>query len=83
MPGTAFYTLYDLLKNTQLELSLENMSEDAMKKIELAESKVQVVGLSIAGFVAHLYKNRIQLFGKSEMDDLRTLPMEEQHLHLP
>ncbi len=78
MPGPAFYTLYELLKNTQLDLSLENMSEDEMKKIELTESKVQVVGLSIAGFVAHLYKNRIQLFGKSEMDYLRTLPMDEQ-----
>ncbi|MBP5406961.1 HPr(Ser) kinase/phosphatase [bacterium] len=78
MPKTVFYTLYDLLKNTQLELSLENMSEEEMKKIELTESKVQVVGLSIAGFVAYLYKNRIQLFGKSENDYLRTLPMEEQ-----
>ena len=78
MPNPAFYTLYELLKNTQLELSLENMSEEEMKKIELAESKVQVVGLSIAGFTAHLYKNRIQLFGKSENDYLRTLPMEEQ-----
>ena len=78
MPKTVFYTLYDLLKNTQLELSLENMSEEEMRKIELDESKVQVVGLSIAGFTAHLYKNRIQLFGKSESDYLRTLPMEEQ-----
>lgn len=78
MPKPVSYTLYDLLKDTQLELSLENMSEDEMKKIELSESKVQVVGLSIAGFTDHLYKNRIQLFGKSESDYLRTLPMEEQ-----
>ena len=78
MPKPVFYTLYDLLKDTQLELSLENMSEEEMKKVELAESKVQVVGLSIAGFTDHLYKNRIQLFGKSESDYLRTLPIEEQ-----
>ena len=78
MAKSGFYTLYSLLKNPDLTLSLETMSEEEIKKIELTESKVQVVGLSIAGFVAHLYKNRIQLFGKSEMDYLETLSLGER-----
>lgn len=78
MPKTKSCTLYDLLTTPQLELSLENMNEEVLKKSELSESKVQIVGLSIAGFVAHLYKNRVQLFGRSEMDYLKTLPEAER-----
>ena len=71
-------TLYDLLKNPSLELTTENMSEQELRRVEVTDSKVQVVGLSIAGFVAHLYQHRVQLFGKSEMDYLETLSEEKR-----
>jgi len=73
MPTSGTLNLLELLQNQGLELTLENFNEKVISSIELKDNRVQVVGLSIAGFVDHLYKERIQLFGKSEMDYLDTL----------
>jgi HPr kinase/phosphorylase len=70
--------LLELLQDTGLELTLENFNEKVLPGIELKDNRVQVVGLSIAGFVTHLYKDRIQLFGKSEMDYLDTLEQKDR-----
>ncbi len=78
MPSNGSVFLKRLLDNPELKLTLENMSDEIVSKIELTESRVQIVGLSIAGFTAHLYNTRIQLFGKSEIDYLNTLDFDTQ-----
>ncbi len=78
MPAVAKVTLKHLLQIPDLLLSPENLDEAAISSREVKENRVQVVGLSIAGFTAHLYRERIQLFGKSENDYLATLPDEER-----
>ncbi len=78
MPISGKLNLLELLQNEGLELTLENLSEKVLSAVELKDNRVQVVGLSIAGFVAHLYKERVQLFGKSEMDYLETLEQKDR-----
>ncbi len=67
-----------LLEQRELKLTLENMSEAEIGKREITDNRVQIVGLSIAGFIDHLYRDRVQLFGKSEMDYLNTLSKEKK-----
>ena len=76
MPTSGSLKLSDLLENRELELKLHTLSGQEVAEVEITENRVQVVGLSIAGFTDHLYKDRIQLFGKSEMDYLKTLEMK-------
>lgn len=78
MPTSGSLNLSDLLENQELELKLHNLSEKEAAEVEIKENRVQVVGLSIAGFTDHLYKDRVQLFGKSEMDYLKTLEMKDR-----
>ncbi len=78
MPVTAPVILKGLLENPELQLTLENLDEPRIASVEVWENRVQVVGLSIAGFTAHLYQKRVQLFGKSEIDYLNTLTDEEK-----
>ncbi len=67
-----------LLEHKPLELTAVNMDKKQLRSIEVSDPKVQVVGLSIAGFVDHLYPSRIQLFGKSERDYCLTLSDKER-----
>lgn len=78
MPTSGSLSLFELLENKNLELSLESSTVEHLQTIEVKDTRVQVVGLSIAGFTDHLYKDRIQLFGKSEMDYLKTLELKDQ-----
>ncbi|MCK5808402.1 HPr(Ser) kinase/phosphatase [bacterium] len=79
MPASAPIPLTLLLDNDNLELTIVNMHKKKLRALEVSDAKVQVVGLSIAGFVDHLYKGRIQLFGKSEKDYCDTLTKKELH----
>ena len=78
MPTSGSLNLNELLENHELELKLHNLSEKEVAEVEITENRVQVVGLSIAGFTDQLYKDRVQLFGKSEMDYLKTLEMKNR-----
>lgn len=78
MPGPTPIPLTVLLENDVLELTLVNMDKKKLRSFEISDAKVQVVGLSIAGFIDHLYKGRLQLFGKSENDYCETLDKKER-----
>jgi len=78
MPTSGSIKLNDLLENKELELKLHSPDLQDAADVEIKENRVQVVGLSIAGFTDHLYKERLQLFGKSEMDYLLTLEMQDR-----
>ncbi len=78
MSTSGSLNLFELLKSPELELAIENMDGEKLRNIEVHDNRVQVVGLSIAGFVDHLYKDRIQLFGKSEMDYLEHLKPKDR-----
>ena len=73
MPTSGSLFLDELIANPELELKLHNLHGKEASQVEITENRVQVVGLSIAGFTDHLYSERVQLFGKSEMDYLLTL----------
>lgn len=78
MPASGPVSIRKLLDNRELMLKLENLDEHQISGMELTDNRVQVVGLSIAGFVDHLYNKRLQLFGKSENDYLQTLDQAQQ-----
>ena len=80
MPISGSLNLFELLNNSGLELALESENISDLQKIEVKDSRIQVVGLSIAGFTDHLYNERIQLFGKSEMDYLEHLEHKDRLL---
>jgi len=78
MPISGSLNLLELYNNKGLELTLESCSVEDLASIEIKDGRIQVVGLSIAGFTDHLYADRIQLFGKSEMDYLDHLEHKER-----
>jgi len=75
---TGSISLFNLLKTEDLQLKLHNLDENILKELSVEDNKIQVVGLSIAGFTKHMYSERIQLFGKTEMDYLEALNDDEK-----
>ncbi|HSA32846.1 MAG TPA: HPr(Ser) kinase/phosphatase [bacterium] len=73
MPSTTPVSVKQLIDTPDLSLTRENLDDQALEKREIKDNRVQVVGLSIAGFTDHLYRERVQLLGKSENDYLNTL----------
>ncbi len=78
MTNTGSISLFNLLKTEDLQLKIHNLDENVLKLLNVSDNKIQVVGLSIAGFTKHMYPERIQLFGKTEMDYLEALLLEEK-----
>ncbi|HUL58636.1 MAG TPA: HPr(Ser) kinase/phosphatase [Anaeromyxobacteraceae bacterium] len=61
-------------KNFDLRLSLVAGRQGLSRRI--SSSRIQKPGLVLAGFTEYLHKERLQVFGNTEMSYLRTLPRE-------
>src|SRR5512146_1448226 len=61
-------------KNFDLRLSLVAGRQGLSRRI--SSSRIQKPGLGRAGFTAYLHKERVQVFGNTEMSYLATLPRE-------
>jgi HPr kinase/phosphorylase len=78
-----------LLKDRQFDLRLELLAGEAGLDRKLVSSRIQKPGLALAGFTEHIHKDRMQVFGNTEMSYLATLKTEEARervrklFHLP
>jgi HPr kinase/phosphorylase len=66
-----------LLNDGQFDLRLELLAGEAGLDRKLVSSRIQKPGLALAGFTEHIHKDRMQVFGNTEMSYLATLKSEE------
>jgi HPr kinase/phosphorylase len=63
-----------LLADGKYDLRLTLVSGEAGLERKISSTRIQKPGLVLAGFTEYLHKERIQVFGNTEMSYLRTLP---------
>jgi HPr kinase/phosphorylase len=68
-----------LLKDQDFDLRLELLAGEGGLDRRVVSSRIQKPGLAISGFTEHIHKDRLQVFGNTEMSYLATLkPSEAQ-----
>ncbi len=63
-----------LLGDTQFDLRLSLIAGRQGLSRRISSSRIQKPGLVLAGFTEYLHKERVQVFGNTEMSYLKTLP---------
>src|SRR5436309_13111563 len=66
-----------LLSDKQFDLRLELLAGEAGLDRKLVSSRIQKPGLALSGFTEHIHKDRLQVFGNTEMSYLATLKTSE------
>src|SRR5712672_4452086 len=66
-----------LLKDQDFDLRLELLAGENGLDRRIVSSRIQKPGLALAGFTEHIHKDRLQVFGNTEMSYLATLRPEE------
>jgi HPr kinase/phosphorylase len=67
-----------LLADKEFDLRLELLAGEAGVDRRLVSSRIQKPGLALAGFTEHIHKDRLQVFGNTELSYLATLPLADQ-----
>jgi HPr kinase/phosphorylase len=67
-----------LLKDNQFDLRLELLAGAAGLDRRVVSSRIQKPGLALTGFTEHIHKDRLQVFGNTELSYVATLPPAEQ-----
>src|SRR5574340_298745 len=65
-----------LLDDTKFDLRLTLVAGKQGLSRRISSSRIQKPGLVLAGFTEYLHKERVQVFGNTEMSYLATLPRE-------
>src|SRR5574342_1296154 len=65
-----------LLDDKQFDLRLSLVAGRQGLSRRVSSSRIQKPGLVLAGFTEYLHKERVQVFGNTEMSYLETLPHE-------
>src|SRR5512143_1608295 len=63
-----------LLDDKKFDLRLTLLAGKQGLSRRISSSRIQKPGLVLAGFTEHLHKERVQVFGNTEMSYLATLP---------
>ena len=71
-----------LVKDTEFDLRLELLAGEAGLDRKVVSSRIQKPGLALSGFTEHIHKDRLQVFGNTELSYLATLKPEEQRTRL-
>ncbi len=67
-----------LLDDTQFDLRLSLVAGKQGLSRRISSSRIQKPGLVLAGFTEYLHKERVQIFGNTEMSYLKTLPQQRK-----
>jgi HPr kinase/phosphorylase len=67
-----------LLEDNGFDLRVELVAGAAGLERKITSSRVQKPGLALAGFLGHLHRERLQVFGNTELSYLATLPADRQ-----
>lgn len=72
-----------LLADKEFDLRLELLAGEAGVDRRLVSSRIQKPGLALAGFTEHIHKDRLQVFGNTELAYLATLapPDQQRRMH--
>jgi HPr kinase/phosphorylase len=65
-----------LLDDKKFDLRLTLLAGEQGLSRRISASRIQKPGLVLAGFTEHLHRERVQVFGNTEMSYLATLPRE-------
>jgi HPr kinase/phosphorylase len=68
-----------LVQDQSFDLRLELLAGQGGVDRRLVSARIQKPGLALAGFTEHIHKDRLQVFGNTELSYLATLPPETQH----
>ena len=71
-----------LVKDKDFDLRLELLAGEAGLDRKVVSSRIQKPGLALSGFTEHIHKDRLQVFGNTELSYLATLKPEEQRARL-
>ena len=71
-----------LLKDGQFDLRLELLAGEAGLDRRIVSSRIQKPGLALTGFTEHIHKDRLQVFGNTELSYLATLTAPEQRARM-
>src|SRR5207302_6907756 len=72
-----------LLKDQDFDLRLELLAGEGGLDRRVVSSRIQKPGLALAGFTEHIHKDRLQVFGNTELSYLATLPpaTQQERMH--
>src|SRR5436309_8786408 len=66
-----------ILKDEEFDLRLELLAGEAGLDRRVVSSRIQKPGLALSGFTEHIHKDRLQVFGNTEISFLATLKHDE------
>ncbi|MFN2549743.1 MAG: HPr(Ser) kinase/phosphatase [Myxococcales bacterium] len=66
-----------LIKDQDFDLRLELLAGDGGLDRRVVSSRIQKPGLALSGFTEHIHKDRLQVFGNTEISFLATLKHDE------
>ena len=67
-----------LVRDDDFDLRLELLAGEGGLDREIVSSRIQKPGLALSGFTEHIHKDRLQVFGNTEISFLATLRHDEQ-----
>jgi len=67
-----------LIADKQFDLRLELLAGESGADRKIVSARIQKPGLALAGFTEHIHKDRLQVFGNTELSYLATLPSADQ-----
>src|SRR5665213_1657028 len=67
-----------LIADNQFDLRLELLAGESGIDRKIVSSRIQKPGLALTGFTEHIHKDRLQVFGNTELSYLATLTVTEQ-----
>src|SRR5207253_9709028 len=66
-----------LIKDQDFDLRLELLAVESGIDRRIVSSRIQKPGLALSGFTEHIHKDRLQVFGNTEISYLATLKHDE------
>src|SRR5438477_12195237 len=66
-----------LIKDQDFDLRLELLAGESGLDRRIVSSRIQQPGLALSGFTEHIHKDRLQVFGNTEISYLATLKHDE------
>src|ERR1700738_5701446 len=71
-----------LVKDRDFDLRLELLAGENGLDRRIVSSRIQKPGLALTGFTEHIHKDRLQVFGNTELSYLATLTAPEQRARM-
>ncbi|MCA9694038.1 MAG: HPr kinase/phosphorylase, partial [Myxococcales bacterium] len=77
MPRESTVEVGQLLEESARHLQLELLSDWGELDRKIARPRIQKPGLALSGFVKHVFPDRVQVLGLTEIDYLQSIPREQ------